>query len=52
MARSYKSEKTKDKHSKDVLNKRKNKERQLNKNLANNYFEEFDDDDAYVEESY
>ena len=51
MARSYKNEKTRDKSSKDVLKKEKSKERQFNKNLANSYFEE-DEDDAYVEEIY
>tara|TARA_B100001123_G_scaffold98089_1_gene112797 strand:+ start:4756 stop:4920 length:165 start_codon:yes stop_codon:yes gene_type:complete len=51
MARSYKNEKTRDKYSKDVLKKEKSKERQFNKNLANSYFEE-DEDDAYVEEVY
>ena len=51
MGKSYKSEKTKQKYSKDVVDKHRKKERQLSKNLANNYFEDIEEDeDVYIDE--
>jgi len=51
MGKSYKNEKTKQKYSRDVVDKHRKKERQFSKNLANNYFEDIEEDeDVYIDE--
>ena len=53
MAKSYKQQRTKEKFSKDVVDKRRKKERQFGKGLANNYidFDELEEEeDVYVNE--
>ena len=51
MAKSYKQQRTKEKFSKDVVDKQRKKERQFGKGLANNYIElEEEDEDVYVDE--
>jgi len=53
MAKSYKQQRTKEKFSKDVVNKQRKKERQFGKGLANNYidFDELEEEeDVYVDE--
>ena len=53
MAKSYKQQRTKEKFSKDVVDKQRKKERQFGKGLANNYidFDELEEEeDVYVDE--
>lgn len=51
MAKSYKQQKTKEKFSKDVVDKQRKKERQFGKGLANNYIEfDEEEEDAYYDE--
>ena len=53
MAKSYKQQRTKEKFSKDVVDKQRKKERQFGKRLANNYidFDELEEEeDVYVDE--
>ena len=51
MAKSYKQQRTKEKFSKDVVDKQRKKERQFGKGLANNYIDfEEEEEDVYVDE--
>lgn len=53
MAKSFKQQRTKEKFSKDVVDKQRKKERQFGKGLANNYidFDELEEEeDVYVDE--
>lgn len=50
MAKSYKQQKTKERYSKDVVDKQRKKERQFGKDLANNYIEIEEDEDVYIDE--
>ena len=50
MAKSFKQQKTKERYSKDVVNKQRKKERQYGKDLANNYIEFEEDEDVYIDE--
>ena len=53
MAKSYKQQRTKEKFSRDVVDKQRKKERQFGKGLANNYidFDELEEEeDVYVDE--
>ena len=51
MAKSYKQQKTKEKFSKDVVDKQRKKERQFGKGLANNYIEfDEEEEDVYIDE--
>ena len=50
MAKSYKQQRTKEKFSKDVVDKQRKKERQFGKGLANNYIELEEEEDVYVDE--
>ena len=50
MAKSYKQQRTKEKFSKDVVDKQRKKERQFSKGLANNYIELEEEEDVYVDE--
>ena len=50
MAKSYKQQKTKEKLSKDILDKQSKKRRQFSKELANNYInfdEENEEEEVY-----
>lgn len=51
MAKSYKQQRTKERFSKDVVDKQRKKERQFGKGLANNYIDfEEEEEDVYVDE--
>ena len=50
MAKSYKEQRTKEKYSKDVVSKRRKKERQFGKELANNYIDFEEEEDVYIDE--
>lgn len=51
MAKSFKQQRTKEKFSKDVVDKQRKKERQFGKGLANNYIDfEEEEEDVYVDE--
>ena len=51
MAKSYKQQRTKEKFSRDVVDKQRKKERQFGKGLANNYIDfEEEEEDVYVDE--
>ena len=50
MAKSYKQQRTKEKFSKDVVDKQRKKERQFGKGLANNYIELEEEEEVYVDE--
>ena len=50
MAKSYKQQRTKEKFSRDVVDKQRKKERQFGKGLANNYIELEEEEDVYVDE--
>ena len=50
MAKSFKQQKTKERNSKDVVNKQRKKERQYGKDLANNYIEFEEEEDVYIDE--
>ena len=50
MAKSFKQQRTKEKFSKDVVDKQRKKERQFGKGLANNYIELEEEEDVYVDE--
>jgi hypothetical protein len=52
MAKSYKQQRTKDKFSKDVVDKQRKKQRQFGKELANNYINIDDEIDDLEEEEY
>jgi hypothetical protein len=52
MAKSYKQQRTKDKFSKDVVDKQRKKQRQFSKELANNYINIDDEVDDLEEEEY
>ena len=52
MAKSYKQSKTKEKYSKDVVDKQRKKERQYSKELANNYIDYIEDEEIAYEDQY
>jgi hypothetical protein len=52
MAKSYKQQKTKEKFSKDVVDKQRKKARQFGKGLANNYINFDEEIDDLEEEEY
>lgn len=45
MAKSFKKQKTKERYSRDVVEKQRRKERQQLKHTANNYFDDLIDDE-------
>ncbi len=51
MAKSYKQQKTKEKFSKDILDKQSKKQRRFGKELADNYVIDWKDDE-FEEEEY
>ena len=50
MAKSYKQQKTKEKFSKDILDKQSKKQRRFGKELADNYVIDWNDDELEDEE--
>lgn len=50
MAKSYKQQKTKEKFSKDILDKQSKKQRRFSKELADNYVIDWNDDELEEEE--